>query len=81
MIIGSKIRDLLNLRGLRLNADPVNCNECKACTLNCPMNLDVHTNIKLNKLNHTECLLCGNCVDHCKRNAIFFSFGNENARY
>lgn len=37
------------------------------------MNLDVLGNINENKLNDTECILCGNCIDNCKHKVIKYS--------
>lgn len=74
MILGSKIRDYFKLNGLRLKSNIEKCNECKSCTKYCPMNLDVMTNARTNKLNDSECILCGNCIDHCNQKAIKFSF-------
>jgi ferredoxin-type protein NapH len=77
MIIGTKIRDYLNLKGLRIKVESEKCTECKACTKICPMNLDVMKNAKSGKLNESECILCGNCVDNCKPKALRFSFNKQ----
>ena len=74
MIIGSKIRDLLRLPGLRLKAVPENCKSCDLCKAKCPMNLDVTANVKNGKMIHTECILCGSCIDNCHQDAIKFVF-------
>jgi polyferredoxin len=74
MIIGTKIRDFFQLRGLRLKIEKGNCNNCNVCTLKCPMNLDVMENVKNEYMQNTECILCGNCIDHCKKKVIRFSF-------
>jgi len=73
MIIGAKIRDYFHFRGLRLKANADNCTSCKICNKKCPMNLDVLGNINENKLNDSECILCGNCIDHCKHKVIRYS--------
>ena len=73
MITGTKIRDYFKLDGLRLISDNTKCNSCKVCTIKCPMNLDVMENVKNGQMNNTECILCGNCIDHCKRQAIKYS--------
>ena len=78
MVIGSKIRDLLNFNGLRIRSEPAKCNECKACLTNCPMNIDVMENVKSGQFSNTECILCGNCIDHCKHKALMYSFKNKN---
>lgn len=73
MIIGSKIRDLLKLNGLRLKSDYTRCNSCNVCTIKCPMNLNVMENVKKGLMIDTECILCGNCIDHCNKHAIKYS--------
>jgi ferredoxin-type protein NapH len=77
MIAGSKIRDVLNARGLRLDSNSGNCISCKICNFKCPMNIDVMANVKRNKMVYTECFLCGNCVESCKYEAIRFSWQAE----
>jgi polyferredoxin len=74
MIIGTKIRDYFQLNGLRLKSEKTKCNSCKVCTAQCPMNLDVMENVRNGHMQETECILCGNCVDHCKKGVIKFSF-------
>ena len=74
MIVGTKIRDYFKFNGLRLKSDSNRCNSCKICTIKCPMNLDVMENVKNDRMNNTECILCGNCIDHCKQQVIKFSF-------
>lgn len=74
MIIGTKIRDYFQLNGLRLKSEKTKCNSCKVCTAKCPMNLDVMENVRNGQMQETECILCGNCVDHCSQKVIRFSF-------
>jgi ferredoxin-type protein NapH len=74
MILGAIIRDYFNLHGLHLKSTTGKCNECNLCTTHCPMNLNVMENAKINAFNDTECILCGNCIDHCKQKALMFSF-------
>lgn len=73
MIIGTKVRDYFKIKGLRLKSDNDKCTSCNVCTLKCPMNLDVMEKVKSGEMEDTECLLCGNCIDHCKQKAIIFS--------
>ncbi len=74
MIIGTKIRDYFRLPGLRLKAEPEKCKTCNVCNNKCPMNINVMANVKNNELKHTECILCGTCIDNCQHEAIKFSF-------
>jgi ferredoxin-type protein NapH len=74
MIIGTKIRNMLKLPGLRLKADAEKCKDCKLCTIKCPMNIDVMDEVKKGKFDNMECILCGNCVDCCKHKVIKFTY-------
>ena len=74
MILGRKIRNSVNWASLELKADPENCTRCRSCTKNCPMSLPVDIMVTNNKMENTECILCGTCVDACKFNVIRFAF-------
>jgi len=73
MIFGTKIRNFFHFPGLRLKADKDKCSGCLLCNKNCPMNLPVSDHVKIGLMDHDECILCGNCVDHCKINVIKFT--------
>jgi ferredoxin-type protein NapH len=74
MIIGRWIRNLVRWPALRLVADPDNCSDCQTCTRNCPMSLDVNGMVQQGDMEDGECILCGNCVDGCPKDAIRYSF-------
>ena len=74
LILGTKIRDFFHLRGLRLNVSAEKCTGCGICTTACPMNLDVSAQVQMREMKHDECILCGNCLDSCKKGAIKFTF-------
>jgi len=74
MILGRKLRNLLRLPSLKLISVPDNCVTCHTCTNECPMSLSVEEMVKENKMEHSECILCGTCVDGCKSKAINFEF-------
>ena len=42
MILGRKVRNLFRWPALRLKAELDKCINCKKCTANCPMSLDVN---------------------------------------
>ena len=75
MIIGRKIRNSVNWPALQLEADKSKCVNCKACTRNCSMSLDVNAMVQKQSMENSECILCGNCVDICPKSAIKYSFG------
>ena len=74
MILGRKLRNLVRWPALRLVAEPDRCSDCLSCTRNCPMSLDVNGLVKRGDMEHTECILCGNCADTCTKDVIHFSF-------
>ncbi len=76
MIIGRWLRNLLAWPSLRLKADPEACADCKKCTSNCPMSLDVNGMVQLGKMENAECILCGTCVDNCSKHVIRYSFSS-----
>jgi len=77
MIIGRKIGNALHLPGLKLTAVPENCVDCGRCDSACSMGLPVSKMVKENKTENRECLLCGACVDACKKDAIKIGFGRR----
>ncbi len=75
MIIGRKISNALNLPALQLVANKNECTNCKTCTRNCPMSLDVNSMVQKDSMENNECILCGVCVESCPKSAIKYSFG------
>jgi polyferredoxin len=74
MIIGRWIRNRFGWPSLRLVASASACSDCKLCTRNCPMSLDVNAMVQIEQMEDLECILCGTCVDNCSKSAIHFSF-------
>ena len=74
MIIGRWVRNRFAWPSLRLVADASVCSDCKLCTRNCPMGLDVNAMVELEQMEHSECILCGNCIDTCSKKSIRYSF-------
>jgi len=74
MIIGNKIRKSIKYPSLHLSADKEKCISCKLCSKNCQMSLDVSKMVNQNKMEHSECILCGSCIDVCPNRVIKYSF-------
>ena len=79
MIIGRKIRNAVGWPSLQLEADKNKCINCKTCTRNCSMSLDVNAMVQSQNMENAECILCGNCVDTCPKGVIKYSFGKKPA--
>lgn len=77
MIIGRKIRNRFGWPSLQIQAKPEKCSHCHTCVNNCPMSLQVEKMVQANKMENTECILCGTCIDGCEFNAIRFTFFNK----
>jgi len=76
MILGKWVARKLNTPHLHLEADSLKCIDCKLCTKNCPMSLDVNAMVRLGDMYSSECISCGACVDVCPKKVIFFSFSS-----
>jgi polyferredoxin len=74
MILGRKLRNLAKWPALRLEAQPEKCTDCLQCTKACPMSLPVNQMVNQKRMENSECILCGNCVDGCPRKVIHYAF-------
>ncbi len=80
LAIGTRIKDRCRWPSLHLRADPDACLACETCNETCPMSLDVSTMAARGSMRNDECVLCGNCVDHCPSGAIRFAFAGPPRR-
>ncbi|MBK7227618.1 MAG: 4Fe-4S binding protein [Ignavibacteriales bacterium] len=53
------------------------CNDCKLCTINCKMSIDINSYVHTNTGLPNNCIQCGTCVDKCPNDVLKFSFGIE----
>jgi ferredoxin-type protein NapH len=82
MILGKWAARKFNTHHFHLVADSSKCIDCKLCTKNCPMSLDVNAMVRLGDMYSSECISCGACVDVCPKKVIFFSFSSpKNVRH
>ena len=77
MIIGRSIRNKFNWPSLQLAANKTRCINCKTCSKNCSMSLDVNAMVQKESMENSECILCGKCVDLCPNGAIKYTFNNK----
>lgn len=76
-IIGTKVKNTINIPSLRLQPSRNNCNNCKQCNRACPMSLNVNRMVNEEKMEHIECILCGECCGACKFSAIKRIYGRK----
>ena len=74
MILGRKIRNLFAWPAFRLKAEQELCINCKKCTVNCPMSLDVNGMVNAGSMENSECILCAQCADVCPKDVIHLVF-------
>lgn len=79
-IIGRKIHNVIGWPALQIEADWEKCTDCTTCSKECPMSLDVNGMVKKGSMEHTECILCGSCVDYCPGGVISFSWTRKGLR-
>ncbi len=74
MILGRKMRNIFSWPALHLSAETGRCIDCRRCSKSCPMSLDVNDMVRQQKMENSECILCGCCVDCCPESAIRYAF-------
>ena len=72
MVLGRKIRNLAGWPALRLDADAAKCTDCRTCSRDCPMGLDVNGMVKKGDMENPDCILCACCADVCPQGAITY---------
>lgn len=73
MVIGAWMGRHLRIPQLRVTADGNRCRSCRQCQEKCPMSLPVMELVRQGGIRHTECILCGECVDSCPAHALHFT--------
>ncbi|MBE6069109.1 MAG: 4Fe-4S binding protein [Clostridium lundense] len=60
--LGATLALISPLSIFKVRRNNSNCVDCRACTRNCPMGLNVHSQEMASK---TECISCGECLSSC----------------
>ncbi len=59
---------------LRITGDAAKCNDCHACALICPMDIQIPQYVTGGqRVSSTECTLCMNCINVCPKDALSLS--------
>ena len=74
MVLGGLFGRFLHIPALQMKPAPQGCISCKACNRACPMSLPVQSMVAKGNMQHTECILCGNCADACPKHVITMGF-------
>lgn len=74
MVAGVGLRHFTRTPTLHLEADAGSCNGCGRCDTECPMSLPVSKMAEKGDMHSVDCILCGRCVDSCKRSAIRYAW-------
>ena len=73
MILGIKLRRLLQLPGIHIRANKKeDCVSCGKCNKVCPMGIDIMKEAKHGIISNQECIQCGVCIDNCPKNVLAF---------
>lgn len=63
--------NMLKTKFKYINFDKNNCINCKNCSKNCPMDIDVMSYKKQGSVLDSDCLKCGLCVEKCPQGALY----------
>jgi polyferredoxin len=74
LTIGTKIGRKIKIPSLHLKSVQDNCSDCKLCDKSCPMGLNVSYMVSNGTMENLNCILCGECIDKCPKEAINYSF-------
>ncbi|GAK57070.1 4Fe-4S ferredoxin iron-sulfur binding domain protein [Candidatus Vecturithrix granuli] len=74
MVLGTALKNILKWPSLHLKANIEQCINCKCCNKACPMSLPVNEMVQRAAMQHSECILCGECVEICPKDVIRYTF-------
>jgi len=72
LVLGRKIRNAIGWPALQLSGDASRCIDCKKCSKECPMGLDVNGMVRMGNMENPDCIMCASCADICPKNAITY---------
>ncbi len=75
MMLGTKLGDRLGLPRLHIASSAAGCISCERCVRQCPMSIGVREKLGPELAKHSDCCLCGECVDICPKGCLKYRFG------
>jgi ferredoxin-type protein NapH len=72
--VSKSLRTFAPIPSLHLQTRPESCVSCGRCEAACPMSLQVQKLVEKKYIDHSDCILCGNCVDVCGKKTISFAW-------
>jgi len=67
---GAWLGDQLHLPQFKVRSKAHLCISCERCNQSCPMSIDVMKELKEGQIDSPDCILCGDCVDHCPKQVL-----------
>ena len=70
--VGTLLSFFARFSWLRIHIETEKCNTCGLCERNCKASC---IDSKSHKVDYSRCVVCGDCIDKCRRHAIVFTQG------
>lgn len=74
LMVGRRIRNMFRWSALHIESEKDRCTDCKRCTKECPMSLDVNSMVREERMEQADCILCGSCIDTCPEQVIAYAW-------
>jgi ferredoxin-type protein NapH len=73
LVAGFTLGRILKIPQLRIAADSTRCVNCGVCDKKCPMSIPVSSSAKEGCIRTSDCILCGECIDGCRKKVLSYS--------
>jgi len=70
LTMGCSLGRLIKFPQIRIKSVAEKCSNCGICDKKCPMSIKVSSCVKQGYIKTSDCILCGECVDNCKKGAL-----------
>jgi len=74
--IGGTMSLYSKLSLVKIGIHKPSCGNCDKCSESCQMGVDIkhYVDNDLPAVSDRKCIACGDCIDHCPKNALYFGF-------